>query len=112
MKRYVLWAILAAFVVAGPVGCGKKEIEALNTKVTQLEKDLASAKEQAADKTKEADEMQRQGQADAGHGGCARGGNRPSSRPSATSSSAISRPRRRKNASSPANTGDPTGLPV
>ena len=38
MKRYVLWAILAAFVVAGPVGCGKKEIEALNAKVTQLEK--------------------------------------------------------------------------
>ena len=58
MKRYVLWAILAAFVVAGPVGCGKKEIEALNTKVTQLEKDLASAKESLADKSKEADEMQ------------------------------------------------------
>ena len=57
MKRYVLWAILAAFLVAGPVGCGKKEIEALNTKVTQLEKDLASAKQQAADKTKEADEL-------------------------------------------------------
>ena len=58
MKRYVLWAILAAFVVAGPVGCGKKEIEALNVKVTQLEKDLASAKESLAEKSKEADEMQ------------------------------------------------------
>jgi peptidoglycan hydrolase CwlO-like protein len=58
MKRYVLWAILAAFVVAGPVGCGKKEIEALNAKVTQLEKDLASAKESLAEKSKEADEMQ------------------------------------------------------
>ena len=58
MKRYVLWAILAAFVVAGPVGCGKKEIEALNTKVTQLEKDLSSAKESLAEKSKEADEMQ------------------------------------------------------
>ena len=57
MKRYVLWAILAAFLVAGPVGCGKKEIEALNTKVTQLEKDLASTRQQAADKTKEADEL-------------------------------------------------------
>ena len=57
MKRYVLWAILSAFVLAGPVGCGKKEIEALNTKVTQLEKDLASARQQAADKTKEADEL-------------------------------------------------------
>ena len=58
MKRYVLWAILAAFVVAGPVGCGKKEIEALNAKVTQLEKDVASAKESLAEKSKEADEMQ------------------------------------------------------
>jgi uncharacterized coiled-coil DUF342 family protein len=57
MKRYVLWAILAAFVVAGPVGCGKKEIEALNAKVTQLEKDVASAKESLAEKSKEADEM-------------------------------------------------------
>ena len=57
MKRYVLWAILAAFLVAGPVGCGKKEIEALNTKVTLLEKDLVSAKQQAADKTKEVDEL-------------------------------------------------------
>ena len=57
MKRYVLWAILAAFIVAGPVGCGKKEIEALNTKVTLLEKDIASARQQAADKTKEADEL-------------------------------------------------------
>ena len=57
MKRYVLWAILAAFIVAGPVGCGKKEIEALNTKLTQLEKVFASARQRAADKTKEADEL-------------------------------------------------------
>jgi len=27
MKSYVLWAVLAAVLVAGPVGCGKKEIE-------------------------------------------------------------------------------------
>lgn len=57
MKRYVLWAILAAFLVVGPVGCGKREIEELNTKVTQLQKDLASAKEQIADKNKEADDL-------------------------------------------------------
>ncbi|MBI3777494.1 MAG: hypothetical protein HY274_01015 [Gammaproteobacteria bacterium] len=57
MKRYVLWAIMAAFLVAGPVGCGKKEIEELKTRVTQLEKDLAGARQQADDKTKEADEL-------------------------------------------------------
>jgi len=56
MKRYMLWAILAAFLMAGPVGCGKKEIEALNTKVTQLQKELADAKEQLAEKSKEAEE--------------------------------------------------------
>ena len=57
MKRYVLWAIMAAILVTGPVGCGKKEIEELKTKVTQLEKDLAGARQQADDKTKEADEL-------------------------------------------------------
>lgn len=57
MKRYVLWAILAAFLVVGPVGCGKREIEELNTKVAQLQKDLASANEQIADKSKEADDL-------------------------------------------------------
>ena len=55
MKRYVLWAILAAFLVAGPVGCGKKEIEELNAKVLQLQKDLAAAKEDLAEKSKEAE---------------------------------------------------------
>ena len=56
MKRYMLWAILAAVVLAGPVGCGKKEIEALNTKVTQLQKELADTKEQMAEKSKDAEE--------------------------------------------------------
>lgn len=56
MKRYMLWAILAAFLLAGPVGCGKKEIEELNAKVTQLNKDLAAAKEDFAEKSKEAAE--------------------------------------------------------
>jgi peptidoglycan hydrolase CwlO-like protein len=56
MKRYVLWAILAAFLVAGPVGCGKKEIEALNTKVTQLQKELVDTKEQLSEKSKDAEE--------------------------------------------------------
>lgn len=57
MKRYVLWAVLAVLLAAGPMGCGKKEIEELNAKVTQLQKDLAGAKQQAADKSKEADEL-------------------------------------------------------
>ncbi|MHB1143004.1 MAG: hypothetical protein ACYC1T_14760 [Sulfuricaulis sp.] len=56
MKRYVLWAVLAAVLVAGPVGCGKKEIEELNAKVVQLQKDLAAATEDLAEKSKEAEE--------------------------------------------------------
>jgi septal ring factor EnvC (AmiA/AmiB activator) len=40
MKRYVLGAMAVAFLLAGPVGCGKKEIEELKTKVTQLEQQL------------------------------------------------------------------------
>lgn len=56
MKRYVLWAVLAAVLAAGPVGCGKKEIEELNAKVTQMQKDLAVAKEDLAEKSKEAEE--------------------------------------------------------
>lgn len=58
MKRYVLWAVLAAFLAVGPVGCGKKEIEELNAKVTQLQKDLAGANEQLADKSRALEEAQ------------------------------------------------------
>lgn len=57
MKRYVLWAIMAAFLAAGPLGCGKKEIEELNAKVTQMQKELATTKEQLAGKNKEAGEL-------------------------------------------------------
>jgi septal ring factor EnvC (AmiA/AmiB activator) len=56
MKRYVLWAVLAAVLVAGPVGCGKKEIEELNAKVAQLQKDLAAANEDMAEKSTAAEE--------------------------------------------------------
>jgi septal ring factor EnvC (AmiA/AmiB activator) len=56
MKRYVLWAVLAAVLVAGPVGCGKKEIEELNAKVAQLQKDLTAVTEDLAEKTKETEE--------------------------------------------------------
>jgi peptidoglycan hydrolase CwlO-like protein len=57
MKRYVLWAIMAAFLAAGPLGCGKKEIEELTAKVTQMQKELATTKEQLAGKTKEAGDL-------------------------------------------------------
>lgn len=50
MKRYVLGAMAVAFLLAGPVGCGKKEIEELKTRVTQLE-------QQVADKDKELTEL-------------------------------------------------------
>jgi septal ring factor EnvC (AmiA/AmiB activator) len=56
MKRYVLWAVLAAVLAAGPVGCGKKEIEELNAKAAQLQKDLATVTEDLAEKSKEAEE--------------------------------------------------------
>lgn len=57
MKRYVLWAVLAAVLAAGPMGCGKKEVEELNARVAQLQKDLTAAKEDLAEKTKEAEEV-------------------------------------------------------
>lgn len=56
MKRYVLWAVLAAVLVAGPMGCGKKEIEELNAKVAQLQKDLTAVTADLAEKTKAAEE--------------------------------------------------------
>jgi len=58
MKRYVLWAILAAVLLAGPTGCGKKEIEELNLKVTQLQKELVAARENLAEKGKVVEEAQ------------------------------------------------------
>jgi peptidoglycan hydrolase CwlO-like protein len=57
MKRYVLWAVLAAVLVAGPVGCGKKEIEELNARVAQLQQDLTAVTEDLAEKSKAAEEV-------------------------------------------------------
>jgi septal ring factor EnvC (AmiA/AmiB activator) len=57
MKRYVLWAVLAAVLAAGPVGCGKKEIEALNARVAQLQNDLSAANDALAEKSREAEEL-------------------------------------------------------
>jgi len=56
MKRYVLWVVLAAVLVAGPVGCGKKEIEELNARVAQLQQDLAAVTEDLAEKSKAVEE--------------------------------------------------------
>jgi septal ring factor EnvC (AmiA/AmiB activator) len=56
MKRYVLWAVLAAVLAAGPVGCGKKEIEELNARVAQLQQDLAAVTEDLAEKSKAVEE--------------------------------------------------------
>lgn len=56
MKRYLLWGVLAAVLVAGPVGCGKKEIEALNAKVSQLQQELTLARQDLAEKTRAAEE--------------------------------------------------------
>jgi peptidoglycan hydrolase CwlO-like protein len=56
MKRYVLWVVLAAVLAAGPVGCGKNEIEELNAKVAQLQQDLTAVTENLAEKSKAAEE--------------------------------------------------------
>lgn len=57
MKRYAWLAVLAAFLLAGPVGCGKKEVDELKARVTQLDKDLADTKGKLADKDKESAEL-------------------------------------------------------
>jgi septal ring factor EnvC (AmiA/AmiB activator) len=41
MKRYLLGAMAVVFLLAGPVGCGKRETGELRTRVGQLEQQLA-----------------------------------------------------------------------
>lgn len=55
-KRYVFGILTVALLLAGPVGCGKKELEELRVKSAQLEKDLASANARLADKDKEVED--------------------------------------------------------
>jgi hypothetical protein len=56
MKRYVLGAMAVAFLLAGPVGCGKKEIEELKTHVIQLEQQLTDKDKELTElRTKSAD---------------------------------------------------------
>jgi septal ring factor EnvC (AmiA/AmiB activator) len=53
MQRYMLAALAAVFLLAGPVGCGKKEIEELKGKVAGLEKELADTKDRLAARDKD-----------------------------------------------------------
>ncbi len=55
-RKYLTCALLAMFVLAGPIGCGKKEVDELKTKVENLEKELAdtNAKLLEADKQAQA----------------------------------------------------------
>jgi septal ring factor EnvC (AmiA/AmiB activator) len=48
MKRYLLGAVAAAFLLAGPVGCGRKEAEDLRYRVGQLEQQLADKDKELA----------------------------------------------------------------
>jgi uncharacterized coiled-coil DUF342 family protein len=52
----LLWALLAAVVLAGPVGCGRKEIDALKDKVAALEQELAATKTELAETTQALEE--------------------------------------------------------
>ncbi len=60
-RKWLLWVMLGAIVLAGPIGCGKKEIDELKTKVTMLEKDLADAKAKLAETDKEIQEARSKG---------------------------------------------------
>jgi septal ring factor EnvC (AmiA/AmiB activator) len=57
MKHYAWWMILAVALVAGPVGCGKKEVDELKTRAVGLEKELAETKGKLADRDKEVTEL-------------------------------------------------------
>jgi septal ring factor EnvC (AmiA/AmiB activator) len=57
MKHYAWLMILAVALVAGPVGCGKKEVDELKTRAAGLEKELAETKGKLADRDKEVAEL-------------------------------------------------------
>jgi septal ring factor EnvC (AmiA/AmiB activator) len=57
MKRYAWLAMLAAMLFAGPIGCGKKEVDDLRAKVTNVEKEFADTKNKLADRDKEVVEL-------------------------------------------------------
>jgi len=52
----LLWAVLATLVLAGPVGCGRKEVDELKGKVAGLEQELAATNTKLAETTQELDE--------------------------------------------------------
>lgn len=57
MKRFAWWMVLAAVLLAGPVGCGKKEFDEIKSKATNLEKELSDTKARLADRDKEITEL-------------------------------------------------------
>jgi chromosome segregation ATPase len=61
-RKYLLWAVLATIVLAGPIGCGKKEIDELKIQVASLEKELADTKAKLADADKETQEVRSKGE--------------------------------------------------
>lgn len=52
-RNWLLWVLLATIVAAGPIGCSKKEVDDLKTKVAALEKELGETKT----KLEEADDI-------------------------------------------------------
>jgi uncharacterized protein (DUF3084 family) len=55
-KRVLGAALTAIFLLGGPIGCGKTEIEQWRSKATALETELAATKIQLEDARKELDE--------------------------------------------------------
>ena len=48
-RNWLLWVLLATIVAAGPIGCSKKEIDELKSKVASLEKELSETQAKLAD---------------------------------------------------------------
>jgi chromosome segregation ATPase len=53
LGRFLLAALVAATMLTGLAGCGKKEIEALKSRGTTIEQELADTKAKLAETTQE-----------------------------------------------------------
>lgn len=63
MHKVWMGTLMLALLLAGPVGCGKKEAEELKARVVALEKDLADNRARLADKEREVEELRVTGEA-------------------------------------------------
>ncbi len=54
--KSLLWAMLTMMVLAGPIGCGKKEIDELKTRLASAEKELTDSRAKLAEAEKQAAE--------------------------------------------------------